>query len=206
MGVQIRSTRSTGPKVSFWGRNLKLLSPMLFADVRNQSGNSLDGYVTIYINSLDPDTRDQLMESLVLMGKMPQPGSMEEHELMNKTLIDDAARKGKIVADRQAAIDRLEQYNSVRGLLPSDHNVKLLTAQLDATEWSSAGVDAAVKALTGRLEYKPAPPQPVLSNGEPQLPLGTTPTRHHSIAQLRDLDARERAARKPIAGTFSTKF
>jgi hypothetical protein len=206
VGIQIRSQ---GPKVSFWGKNLKILNPTLFANVSRRSGNPLEGHMTLYANQLDPDLLEQLVESLPLLAKMPPPGSVEEHNVMNKALLDDATRLAKVIADKDAAIARLEEYNSVRGLLPSDENVRLLTAQLDATEWSSAGVDAAVKALTGRLEYYKAPPPPQpkpLSDGSQPLPLGTTPQRHHTIAQLRDLDQRERAGRRRQAGTFASKF
>lgn len=42
---------------------------------------------------------------------------------------------------------------------------------------------------------EPPPPPVLLADGSEQLPLGTTPRTSHSIAQLKDLDRREREAR-----------
>jgi hypothetical protein len=205
-----------GPKVTFYGQNLKILNPVLYAEVRKQSEDPLEGRATIFTNKLDPDIREQLMEALVLLNKMPAPGSVEENDAMNKVILDKATRQAKLVADKNAAIARLDEYGRVRGLLPSDKNVREITHFIETSSyipenerglWTPKAIDLAVSALSrlnhlefGKVETAPAPPpvqEPTITlpDGSKQLPLGTTPARHHSIAQLRDLDARERAAR-----------
>jgi hypothetical protein len=96
--------RGSGPKVTFCGRNLKLLSPALHANVGKQAGgNPLpDGLVTIFTDRLDPDIRESLAEALVLMSKMPAPGSMEEHNAVEKATLDSAVRAAKVQAQWQA--------------------------------------------------------------------------------------------------------
>lgn len=108
-------------------------------------------------------------------------------------------------------------YGRVRGLLPSDQNIREITNFIDTSSyipenerglWNVKNVDLAINALSrlgflefGKLATPAAAPPPVqepaitLADRSKQLPLGTTPARHHSIAQLRDLDARERAVR-----------
>jgi hypothetical protein len=56
-----------------------------------------------------------------------------------------------------------------------------------------------------------APPPPAevlktLADGTVSLPLGTRPTKHHSVLQLRDLDAKERASRPRPSAWHSTTF
>jgi hypothetical protein len=205
MGIQVRST---GPKVTFWGQNLKILNPTLFANVSKQSGNSLDGHVTIFTNTLDPDIREQLMESLVLLGKMPAPGSMAEHEAMNKAIMDDVDRQGKVIADKNAAIARLDEYEKIQGLVPSDQNTQLITQYIEQHlrgYWSVATVDEAVRYYTrhGRLQFqKNAPPATPaapaetlvkLSDGSLQLPLDKPVPRNATVTQAKDyLGARPR--------------
>jgi hypothetical protein len=71
--------------------------------------------------------------------------------------------------------------------------------------FGKATVIGAVENQRNRLRWKPVnqppatPPKPpradLLPNGEPRLPLSTTPSSRHSVTQLRDLDTRERAAK-----------
>jgi hypothetical protein len=121
--------------------------------------------------------------------------------------------------DKQAAIARLDEYERARGLIASDKNIAAITDFIQNSDelkgskgrWSVATVDVAVAFLgprgTNVLEFvtpkalqsstpssTPLPPE-YLPNGEERLPLGTVPQRHHSVAQLKDLDARQRATR-----------
>ena len=121
--MAFRPIYNPGPKVTFWGQNLKLLNPVLFANVSKQSGDPLEGRVTLYVNKLDDDIKEQLMESLVLLGKMPAPGSMEEHNAMTEAIMDGAVReaeaKNKAKAIQEAAVARLDEYQRTQGLQPT---------------------------------------------------------------------------------------
>jgi hypothetical protein len=225
--MAFRQSTPTGPKVNFYGRNLKLLNPALFANVSKQSGDPLEGYVTLRTNSLDPDIREQLMESLVLMGKMPAPGSMEEHEAMNRALIDEGARKGeaenKAKAIQAAVVARLDTYQREEGLQPSDANVAAITAYIQnylRGQWRVETVNEAVRYLTrhGKLTYQktpvvtaPAEPTEVLvtlSDGSKQLPLDKPVPRSATVAQAKDYlaRAREKNPYHRTGSSFGAKF
>jgi hypothetical protein len=213
MAIQIRSA---GPKVTFWGQNLKLLNPTLFANVRNQSGDPLEGHVTIYTNKLDPDIREQLMESLVLLGKMPAPGSLAEHEAMNKAILDDATRRQAEEAQRKALEDsghaQLAAYKKV-GLLDTKRNAEIIRdaiARHDRGIFCSISVRNAVEAERSNLSWgkveapapvaappAPAEPQVRLSDGSMSLPLDKPVPKSASVEQARDWLARTRAKEQP---------
>jgi hypothetical protein len=142
----------------------------------------------------------------------------KERDDFNQRMKDNAQKE----RDRLAAIARLDEYSRVRGLLSSDHNIKVITDFIaDAPElktlrgrWTAQTIDIAVSFLgpkgTDELEW--APPQIVAPSHQPpqtetlgkcsdglsQLPLNTVPARYHSVAQLKDLDTRQRAARGPV--------
>jgi hypothetical protein len=211
-----------GPKVTFNGTNLRLLNPSLFANVSKLTGDPLQGRVTIPLNKLDPDLRDQLLEAIPLLAKMPEPGSIEEHNARNKAILDETARNAEIAAQQKALKDsgdeQLQIYRAA-GLADTERNSRLLTEHIRGNSgiYCAVTVRAAVEGCRQNLDWvkvappaaAPAPaPEPTitLSDGSNQLPLGTIPQRHHTIAQLRDLDARERAARGRQQGTFSSKF
>ena len=205
------------PKVTFWGQNLKLLNPVLFANVSKQSGDPLEGRVTLYVNKLDDDIKEQLMESLVLLGKMPAPGSMEEHNAMTEAIMDGAVReaeaKNKAKAIQEAAVARLDEYQRTQGLQPTESNTNQITAYIQnylRGYWSVATVDEAVRYLTrhGKLTFQknapvavvPAAPTETLvrlSDGSMQLPLDKPIPKSASVEQCRDFLARVRAEQQP---------
>ena len=206
-----------GPKVTFWGQNLKLLNPVLFANVSKQSGDPLQGRVTLYTDKLDPDICEQLMESLPLLGKMPAPGSMEEHEAMNKAIMDEAARNAEAEAKRKAAEDgghaQLAAYKKV-GLLDTKRNADIILdaiSRRDKGIFCSTSVRNAVEAERSNLSWgKVEAPAPVvtapaapvetlgtLPDGSRQLSLTAPVPRSATVAQAKDWLARTRAAQDP---------
>ena len=141
--------------------------------------------------------------------------AMDQNEIYNKAVMNNAARQSKAIAEKNAAVARLEQYQREQGLVPSDKNIREITNFIESSfslpqelrgRWTVCAVDFAVNHLSkeGRLEFRksetaaPVVEQPaavILSDGSRQLPLGTIPSSRHSVVQLRDLDQRERAAR-----------
>jgi hypothetical protein len=120
----------------------------------------------------------------------------------------------------------LDEYASQHGLEPSDHNVAAIKAWLDQNVrgyFSATGVDVAIanlgprgtNVLTWKPKEAPAPAQqPVqdvlgtLPNGEPRIPLDSTPTAKHSKEQVKDWLARTRAAQPYVrsASSFGSEF
>jgi hypothetical protein len=176
---------------------------------------------TIDLARLDQDIREDLASALPLLGKMPAPGSVEENAAFNKAQLDIATREAAEAAKRKAVEDsghaQLALYQKA-GLVDNRRNADLISDHISKNSgvFCAATVHAAVEGCKANLNWEPvAPPaapqpaaQPVelLPNREHRLPLGTTPARHHSIAQLRDLDARQRASRSRHAGTFGARF
>jgi hypothetical protein len=129
----------------------------------------------------------------------------------------DAQRK----SDEAAGLARLLEW-AEKGLLEdtkanSEHIRDWLETNVQGYI-SVANIDAAISILGPKgksvlTSHKPksTPPPPktepaeLLGNGEVRLPLGTTPSSRHSVTQLRDLDARERAA-KGRGGWHGAKF
>lgn len=210
--------------VTFWGRNLRVLNEDLFQRVATQSGNPLDGHVKLDVNLLDETTKAELMAALPLMGKMAAPGSMREHEERNKAIQDETARLGQIAARQKALKDsgdqQLAAYQKQQGLLDSKKNADILREAIlrrDRGVFCATSVRNQVEAERANLEWgkvappaaAPAPavePTITLSDGSKQLPLGTVPNRSHTITQLKDLDARQRAAKSKHPGVFGTRF
>lgn len=91
---------------------------------------------------------------------------------------------------RNAIFDEMEKRQKRDGAIPSapllDIVIEFLNTQ-GVFEWKSAE-PVPVPA-------EPPPPNVLLADGSRQLPLGTTPSTRHSLAQLKDLDRREREAR-----------
>jgi hypothetical protein len=129
--------------------------------------------------------------------------------------IDESAQ---LVRDRNAAIERLGEWEKA-GLLNIQENANAIDTFIRTSpelkgvnKFTPQTVDVAISFLGPKgsnvLQWAAPPttvtltsPEPVvayLPNGEVQLPIGTQPTRSHSIHQLRDLDKRERAARGPV--------
>lgn len=143
----------------------------------------------------------------------PHPPEKSEEQRFHEEvagLVKSESKRLQIERDKAEGLARLQQYANERGLVETPENLALVQKWLDEKVkgyWSGRGVDAAVANLRGTLQWKPktpppatAPAQPMervelLPSGEPRLPLGTTPSNRHTIAQLRDLDQRERAAR-----------
>jgi hypothetical protein len=210
----------------FYLENLRYLDVDLANRVAGLVEKQEDGSGRVRIDAsiLDETTKAEFLNSLPLLGRMKAPTNlMAQHQLYQKAVDADIAEQGRRIKEKNAAIARLEQYGA-QGLLPSDKNVREITNYIDTRlpeklrgRWTVQTVEVAVGYLTqeGQLEYKkpepvaaptPATPTVTLSDGTPQLQLGTTPARHHSILQLRDLDQRERTARGRAQGTFGSRF
>jgi hypothetical protein len=119
----------------------------------------------------------------------------EEDDKIHK----EAHRRLKIERLHKEGLDRLECYAREQGLERTEANAKAVDEWINRVYhiWQPNAVDAAIKALRDRLTWVKAEtpqsePQELLPNGEPRLALGTTPSRKHSIEQLRDLDQRQR--------------
>lgn len=140
---------------------------------------------------------------------MVEPGSMEENEAMNKVIMDEAVREAEVKARKKALQDSGDEqlrFYQAAGLADTERNSTLISEHIrrNSGVYCAATVKSAVENCRPNLNWvkvappvvaAPAPPPAAtLSDGSKQLPLGTTPARHHSIAQLRDLDGRERAA------------
>jgi hypothetical protein len=147
----------------------------------------------------------------------------EEDRKVERMQADDQRRLDeeiKRVNDLSAARARLEEWVKDAGLLNTQENAEKIDHWIrNADElggakgrFSVGTVDTAIAYLGKKgsnvLQWTAPPttvtltsPEPVveyLPSGEVQLPIGTQPTRSHSVAQLKDLDKRERAARGPV--------
>jgi hypothetical protein len=92
--------------------------------------------------------------------------------VINKADMNNAARQSAKIAEKNAAIARLDQFQR-EGLVPSDKNVREITNFIDTSfslpenlrgRWTVQTVDLAVQYLgrEGHLEFrKPEPAQPV---------------------------------------------
>jgi hypothetical protein len=212
--------RPSGYSVKFWAKNLKVLNPDLHARTADKMTELEDGRVLIELNTLDQSTRDELLGALPLLSKMLPPDSMAEHEAMNKVIIDEGIRKGKVNQDREAGMARLLDWAKTGLLEDTRPNSDAITTWLQENVKgyiSVANIDAAISILgprgTNVLTWRkpeavaPAEPAATLSDGTQQLPLGTIPNGRHSVAQLRDLDQRTRAAKGRTGGvTFGARF
>jgi hypothetical protein len=124
-------------------------------------------------------------------------------------------------ADAAAGAQRLREYQA-GGLEDTSSNARLIDdfirAKTKGSYLSREIIDVCISTLgpkgTRQLTFrKPAPPpappaEPaaeLLPNGEPRLPLGTQPSKEHSVAQLRDLDQRTRKPRRLLGG-FTSRF
>jgi len=124
---------------------------------------------------------------------------------------NEAVKRTKIV-DAEAGAERLDQY-ARGGLENTEHNAtairKFLVEHPQINGVVTAGtIEAAISHLgpngANVLTWKPQtvvppPPKPeavILKDGSPQLPLDAMPTYKHTKEQLKDLDARKRAAGK----------
>jgi hypothetical protein len=144
-----------------------------------------------------------------------------QEEEKRKQEEERAEQDRKALADKQAGIARLLEWSESGGLEDTKANSNHITNWLrDNTKGyiSAKNIDVAISILGPKGKsvltwHKPksTPPLPktepteLLGNGEVRLPLGTTPSSRHSITQLRDLDARERAA-KGRGGWHGAKF
>jgi hypothetical protein len=146
---------------------------------------------------------------------------MAQVDAMNRADIAAGARQ----AGREAQRQKNEQEGQAQlrayyaaGLEDCKENADLLTDWIVENAkgiFGKATVIGAVENQRNRLRWKPinqpptTPPKPppahLLPNGDPRLPLGTTPSSRHSITQLRDLDACERAT-KGRGGWHGAKF
>lgn len=221
MGIQIRSASKF--MVTFYGRNLKLLNPDLFQRVATQSGDALDGHVSIDANKLDAETKEQLMAAMVLMGKMPAPGSMSENEAFNQAQLEagkrDAAVNLQRMTNEREGQAQLRAYYAA-GLEDCKENADLITNWITENAkgiFAKASVIGAVENQRGRLRWKkiepvapvaaPTEPAELLPNGEHRLRLnaGEHEMRRASVTQLRDL-AKRRGEGQSRPGAFGTRL
>ena len=205
-----RPVKTEGPLVTFNARKLAVLSPALWSDINKHV--PLKDQRIVATRVLPQDLQERLAEALPLLKKMVEPGSAEENVQFNKAQLDMAVREADARAKQKALQDsgdqQLQLYRAA-GLADTERNSRLITEYIQKHAngvYCAPSVRAAVEGERINLEWvkitpqpaaRPAPAEPTvtLPDGSKQLPLGTTPARHHSIAQLRDLDARERAAR-----------
>ena len=104
--------------------------------------------------------------------------------------------------DQQNGTQRLEQYVAEQGLRDCQQNADAIIGwlQTNNTTLSPAAADAAIVALRDTLLWGPENPVKVrgrLTDGTTQLPLdGVTDAvlKHSSVAQIKDWQARRRAA------------
>jgi hypothetical protein len=219
--------RPSGYACKFYAQNLKALNPDLHQRVADKIQEVGDGRVLVELNQLDQATRNELLAALPLMGKMAPPGSMKEHEAMDKAIIDDAVREAeannKREADRAAGMARLLEWSRTGNLEDtkpnSDHIANWLADNVKGYI-NVANIDAAISILgprgTNVLTWRTASPvvqvveKPqveLLPNGEPRLPLDASPDqmRRASTNQLRDLSHRRGEGRQR-PGAFGSRF
>lgn len=222
-------------KTRFHTGVLARLYPRTAASVKREvQGENIwkdNDWISFNIASLPYQIEQELRKALVECEKQPeyaqpvQPAkpdtSLQEHEAYMKKVNEDIAKQSEILRKQKAleesGHEQMRLYTAA-GLADTRRNSDLITEHIrnNGGVFCAVTVRAAVEANRANLDWvKVAPPQPsqtqtepstVLSDGSRQLPLGTTPARHHTIAQLRDLDARERKARGRQQGTFGSKF
>jgi hypothetical protein len=126
-------------------------------------------------------------------------------------------KEAERLKDQEAAIARLEWFEKERGLVNCKANADAIFAEIAAIAKGYASqnaVDIAISRLGPKgknvlqwaqpkqvVELPPPAPSEklgVCSDGQPQLPIHTLPSHKHSIAQLKDLDVRQKAARGPV--------
>ncbi len=204
------------------GKNLKALNPDLFSRVAAQVDISLTEWKWLDMNSLDEATRDELAATFPVLAKMADPtDDMAANAAMNKADLDAGARQAKVQRDTTAGLARLKEW-AAAGLQDTKENAAAIEDWLNekTSGYLSVGnIDAAIEFLGPRgsnvLTWKPKvapppvvvePPAVTLPDGSKQLALGTTPQRHHTTAQLRDLSSRIRAKGRTGGNTFGSKF
>jgi hypothetical protein len=228
MGIHIRVDNTR-----FHMTVLRKLFPAVAAKVQREMGNKLpnDGWVKMNVYVLPQIVKDELIAALVECGKQdfdqlaklappaPPDDSMEKHQEYTKKVEADIAAQGKVIAEKNAAIARLDEYSRVRGLLPSDNNIKRITEFIDNSpklpenfrgRWTVQIIDLAVKFLTheGVLEFgkkevapvaTPAPAETLgtLPDGSRQLPLALPCPTSATLAQAKDYLARVRGQQQP---------
>jgi hypothetical protein len=163
-----------------------------------------------------PEFLEQRIEARLQAIDDEETAKVEAVERADKEYI---ARQNKIAKNRNEAVARLEFYERKRGLVNCKANAdKIIDWITNAPElqtakgvFSAATVDLAISFLGPKgknvLQWSqpksvvelppPAPDEKlgVCSDGLQQLPISTIPARHHSVAQLKDLDKRQREAR-----------
>ena len=183
-------------------------------------------WMSLNVGSLPYVVEQELRKALPELEKAPEYApkpdtSMQENAEYNRKVMEDVAKQGAIIKRQQEIIDsghaQMALYQKI-GLVDNQRNSDLIAEHIrnNGGIFCAVSVRAAVESCRQNLVWKkveppteaPPPPseQDLLPNGEPRLKLGTTPNRHHSIAQLRDLDARERKTRGRQQGTFGSKF
>jgi hypothetical protein len=215
MGIQVRSAK---PNTKFHSGILRKLFPRLADRLKAELADSWqeDSWVFINIHALPMLVEKELREALPECAKVPNPDvppappddSMQKHAEYEKKIAADIAAQGKVIAEKNAAIARLDEHSRVNNLQPSDENIRLIKDFIDNSpklpehfrgRWTVQTVDLAVSFLKDKLEYGKAepvapvvaPPElTILSDGSKQLPLNTVPAHHHTVVQLRDLSKR----------------
>ncbi len=196
-------------KIRFDISELKSTSPELYRRFSEDVGARYEnGAWTIDLDSPFP-LSPRIAEEIRFWQQaqtLPPPKHEEGPEVLR--IDPNEAVNRKTIADGEAALARLREYVA-QGLEDSQENAAAIEEWVKQNVrgyWSAAGVDASVSNLGPRgsnvLRWKqktrptPAPKPEVvkLSDGSDPLPLGTSPSHQHTLAQLKDLDARTRAA------------
>jgi hypothetical protein len=210
-------TMDLGPLAAQRGINLdklKVRFPALYKIVSRETGQ------TAGIHALDLSLFQEASHKYLLECAERIPGLVvpAEPQIDMARLEREEQAAIQKAADEAAGRNRLEQYAREQGLEDTQANATTIMQWIVATgrHLSEASVDDCIRVLRSQLTWKPkaAPVVPPvaevlepLPNGEPRLPLDTTPTKKHSTAQLKDWLARTNAGKimRP-RGSFISSF
>ncbi len=188
---------------------LKIERPTLYAKIAKEISHEYVGEREFFPDVLG----EEIVEELKAW--QAAPGTHEKHcpceECFNKYVSENNRKeKGRLalVAQQKAAEARIMEYVA-QGLANTEANREIfMTAwkthpALKVIEIPTVQlVDAVIALVRDKLTWqKPTPPTPapapepvvILSDGSEQLPIDAVPSSRYTVAQLQDLDARQRA-------------
>ncbi len=151
-------------------------------------------------------------------------------ETPEQTRKENAEKSERVRKDKAEGLARLDDWVS-QGLENTQANADIVRDWLNKNAngyLSAQNVDACILNVRASLTFrKPEPPKSaapapavpppappavrLLSDGSQELPIDTVPSSRYTVAQLRDLDARQREARRKAQagmprGSFGTNF